>query len=74
MLRFIAIPKTGIAFSVALAVGFLLVPVTITPTGVEASVACGAEGEGPDGNCTFSYLSICKLEGEYMNNQRRVNN
>lgn len=73
MPRFMTIQKTSIAFSLALAVGFLLVPVTVTPNGVEASVACGAEGAGPDGNCTFSYMAFCLFEGEYVNNQRRVN-
>jgi hypothetical protein len=74
MQSLISIPKKSLAFSAALALGFLLMPVTVTSEGVEASIVCGAEGAGPDGNCTFSLQAICKFDGEYMNNFRRVIN
>ena len=54
----------------ALALGLLLVPLSVQPNGIQPTVACSAEG--PDGNCTFTLHSICKFDGEWLQNAAPV--
>ena len=55
---------------IAVALGLLLIPLTLTPSGVEENLACGSEG--PDGNCVRFSGSICVVDGEYVQNRRMV--
>ncbi len=59
-----------LARGIAVSLGLLLIPFTLTPTGVEENLACGSEV--PDGNCVRFYNAICSVDGEYLQNRRMV--
>ncbi|MEE8488603.1 MAG: hypothetical protein V3S56_10560 [Gemmatimonadota bacterium] len=65
-------PNTSIlARGIAVSLGLLLVPLTLTPAGVEENLACGSEG--PDNsNCVRFLSAMCLDDGEYVQNRRMV--
>ncbi|MDH3296972.1 MAG: hypothetical protein OEM96_01665 [Gemmatimonadota bacterium] len=54
----------------ALALGLLLLPITLTPQGLDRNLACGSEG--PDEGCMWSPGTLCKAEGEWVQHFRSV--
>jgi len=54
----------------ALALGLLLLPITLTPQGLDENLVCGSEG--PDEGCVMVPGYICKAEGEWVQNFRSV--
>ena len=54
----------------ALALGLLLLPITLTPQGLDQNLACGSEG--PDEGCEVAPGYICKAEGEWVQHFRPV--
>ena len=59
-----------LARGIAVSLGLLLIPLTLTPAGVEENLACGAEI--PGGNCVRFSNAICSVDGEYVQNRRMV--
>ena len=59
-----------LARGIAVALGLLLIPLTLTPAGVEENLACGSEV--PDGNCVRFFSALCWVDGEYVQNRRMV--
>jgi hypothetical protein len=54
----------------ALALGLLLVPISLTPQGLDENLACGTEG--PDGDCVIAPGLVCLLDGEFVQHRRAV--
>ena len=59
-----------LARGIAVSLGLLLIPLTLTPTGIEENLACGSEV--PGGNCVRFFNAICSVDGEYVQNMRPV--
>lgn len=60
-----------LARGIAVSLGLLLIPFTLTPAGVEENLACGSEG--PDNsNCVRFPGTMCLDDGEYVQNRRMV--
>ena len=59
-----------LARGIAVALGLLLIPLTLTPTGVEENFACGSQGS--DSNCVRFSGAMCWIDGEYVQNWRMV--
>ena len=58
------------ARGIAVSLGLLLIPLSLTPSGLDENLACGSEG--PDGNCMRFSGSMCLVDGEYVQNKRMV--
>lgn len=61
---------TILARGIAVSLGLLLIPLTLTPTGVEENLACGSEV--PGSNCVRFFNAMCSVDGEYVQNMRMV--
>lgn len=59
-----------LARGIAVSLGLLLIPLTLTPTGVGENLACGSEI--PGGNCVRFSGALCRVDGEYVQNWRMV--
>ena len=60
-----------LARGIAVSLGLLLIPLTLTPAGVEENLACGSEA--PDNsNCVRFPGTLCWIDGEYVQNRRMV--
>lgn len=59
-----------LARGIAVSLGLLLIPLTLTPSGVEENLVCGSEG--PDSNCVRFYGAFCLDDGEYVPNRRMI--
>lgn len=59
-----------IARSTAVALGLLLIPLTLTPNGLDENLACSAEG--PGGKCIPFVGVACDLDGELVQDKRLV--
>lgn len=62
--------KGILARGIAVSLGLLLIPLTLTPTGVKENFACGKTG--PDSNCVRFTGTLCWDDGEYIQNWRMV--
>lgn len=56
--------------TLALCLGLLLIPMTLTSGGVQENLACG--NEGPDGKCAKFTGALCLSDGELVANSRAV--
>ena len=55
---------------IAISLGMLLIPLTLTPTGIEENLACGSEI--PDEECMRFIGGWCLVDGEFIQNFRIV--
>ena len=58
------------ARGLAVALGLLLIPFTLTPAGVEENLACGSEA--PGSNCVSHLGAMCLDDGELIQGKRMV--
>ncbi len=59
-----------LARGIAVSLGLLLVPLTLTPAGVEENLACGSEGTVE--SCVRFLGTLCSVDGVYVQNRRMV--
>ena len=65
----VKMPQTSIVTrGLAVALGLLLVPMTLTQSGVEENLACGAEGSG--GKCILYVGTICEDDDGLLQDRR----